>query len=87
MTHEERETIIRAMDKLLERLPPDMTQIYQQLYGDLSPTRNDVQTLRNRLNPNRSNPNLLFLGNLVQQFPGLKDLTLGELFKPDASSN
>jgi hypothetical protein len=83
ITELERARIIYAMGMINRRLPGDIALLYRQLYGKTG-NSNEIQALRNRLNPNRSNPSLSFVGQLVNQVPALRDLTLGDLFSPPA---
>lgn len=79
----DRARIIYAMDMISRRLPTDFALLYRQLYGKAG-SANEIQALRNRLNPNRSNPSLSFIGRLVNQVPALRDLTLEDLFPAPA---
>lgn len=49
------------------------------------PTREELQQLRNRLNPKRSNPGTDLLGLCIENLPQLHHMTLKEFF--DIESN
>ncbi|MCG7551587.1 hypothetical protein [Pseudoalteromonas sp. Of7M-16] len=54
-------------------------ELYRKVYG-VEGTENEVQTFINRLNANRANPGLDFIGWLVERLPELQEMTLGEFF-------
>lgn len=58
-------------------------ELYLALHGT-EPGRQDLQALRNRLNPARSNPGADFLGLCAERVPGLGDMTLAEFFGIEA---
>lgn len=55
-------------------------ELFRAVYGREG-TASEVQTLVNRLNPNRSNPGADIIGELTEKLPHLKSMTLSEFFK------
>lgn len=76
MTKDKRFYTKAAISKLREVVT--FRELYVLLYGESSPTKEELQTLRNRLNPNRSSLSLEFLGQCVQVSPDLHTMTLKE---------
>ncbi|WP_063382189.1 hypothetical protein [Pseudoalteromonas luteoviolacea] len=54
-------------------------ELYKKVYG-VEGSESEVQTFINRLNANRSNPGLDYIGWLVERLPELQEQTLGEFF-------
>ncbi|MDI4653149.1 MAG: hypothetical protein ACPGTQ_11185 [Colwellia sp.] len=54
-------------------------ELYRKVYG-MDGTDSEVQAFINRLNANRANPGLDYIGWLVERLPELQEKTLGEFF-------
>lgn len=54
-------------------------ELYKKVHG-VEGSANDVQAFINRLNANRANPGLDYIGWLVERLPELQEQTLGEFF-------
>lgn len=54
-------------------------ELYLKVYG-VEGSPSEVQGFINRLNANRANPGLDFVGWLVERLPELQDKTLAEFF-------
>lgn len=55
-------------------------ELYKLLNDGEEPSTEQLQTLRNRLNVNRSIPSIEFVGECVNAIPALHDVTLREFF-------
>jgi hypothetical protein len=53
--------------------------LYLKVYG-VEGNKDEVQAFINRLNANRANPGLDFVGWLVERLPELQEQTLGDFF-------
>ncbi|HFG7030392.1 TPA: hypothetical protein ACGIK9_002877 [Acinetobacter baumannii] len=71
--------VLSATDNIKKYL--DAKVIAELIWGpDVQITKNQIQQIRNRLNPKRSNPTSDFLGFCVSHSQDLQNMTLGEFF-------
>ncbi|AEG13542.1 hypothetical protein [Shewanella baltica] len=67
-----------ALDKIKDTMKP--RDLYLLLYEGQEPSKEQLQTFRNRLNGNRASPSLEFVGQCVNAVPSLHGMTLREFF-------
>lgn len=67
-----------ALEKIKASMKPK--ELYKLLNNGAEPSREQLQTFRNRLNVNRAIPSTEFVGECVNAIPSLHDVTLREFF-------